>query len=72
MKKNKSEFFRAEAEFELNYVVLPRGLMRQARDLEFMDPRRDKVSVAQALDTDSPNLKVYLDFRDEEHLYQLI
>ena len=72
LKKNKSEFFRTEAEFELNYVVLPRGLMRQPKDLEFIEPRRDKTSVAQALDVDAPNLKVYLDFRDEEHLYQLI
>lgn len=72
LKKNKAEYFTDQSEFEVNYVVLPRGFMKSPNDWEFKEPRRDKNSISRAFDENLENLKVYLDFRNQEHLYQLV
>lgn len=78
--KNKAEFHPHIADYQMNYPILPRGVMLQENDQDFKDPRSGRFSGAAALEiyTDQDieelekNGKPYFDFRNSEHLYQLI
>lgn len=60
----------------MNYEILPRGTMREENDIEFMMPRLDMAQSKAVLDKDLENLKKsgkpYIDFRNKEHIYQII
>ena len=81
LQHSKSEFHPDVIDFQGNYPVLPRGVMREEHDVCFEIPRRGRMIAAyeqQKIWTDEEieNLekknKVYFDFRKPEHLYQLI
>lgn len=70
-KKNKAEWYDDDSEGELEFMVLPRGLMQKQNDKEFMEPRLDKERCSHAAAQVDEECVVF-DFRKQEHLYQLI
>lgn len=75
--KNKAEFHDPPANSHLNYPVFPRGLARFEKDILFENPRKDNTHIWQILtDEELERLKrekkPYFDFREVQHLYQLI
>lgn len=75
--KNKAEFHDTPSNSHLSYPVFPRGLTRYEHDHLFENPRTDNTQIWEILTDDYlEELKVakkpYFDFRDSNHLYQLI
>ena len=73
--KNKAEYHEDLAKQQVNYPILPRGLKVNQRDEKFENPYLDKGMAARALENEVEILesgKPYFDFRNTEHLYQLI
>lgn len=74
-KKNKAEFHDSSVNSHCFYPILPRGVMNKKDDLIFTNPFEAKSGVA-ATSLDEEKIinsgKPYFDFRNEEHLYQLI
>lgn len=78
--KNKAEYHPHPTEEQMNYPILPRGVMLQEDDKFFMQPRLMKnfEAAAQHIYTDQEiqdmreKGKPFFDFRNAEHLYQLI
>lgn len=79
--QNHGNFFVDPSEFQLNYPVLPRGVIKQENDDEFANPRayrdRDGYGAApivseEELETWEKEGKRYFSFLKEEHVYQLI
>lgn len=73
-KKNRFEFHESPTEKDCSYPILPRGVMKSEKDFNFKNPYYDKESRAAALQEEEilESGKPYFDFRNEEHLYQLI
>ena len=77
LQKNKAEFHSSLIDSQLNYPILPRGTQREENDLEFQNPRLFRGNITQTYsDNDAARLessqRPYLDFRNFQHLYQLI
>lgn len=75
-KKNKFNFYPWKTDLELNYPVLPRGLMGQGNKEEFCSPRSRKEQASILLtDEEIQELeerrKPFIDFRKKLHLYFL-
>lgn len=76
--KNKSQYFESKASSHVSYPVLPRGVMKSKQDLHFISPRKCKEGPEIHIYTDDEikDLKIkkkpFFDFRNTEHLYQLI
>lgn len=75
--KNKAEYHGSPIEGQMNYPVLPRGLMSEEKDEFFMNPRLGEVADTRTYpEWEAEELqkqgKPYFDFRNPEHLYQLI
>ena len=78
--KNKAEYHGSLAESHLNYPILPRGLMSKEQDFSFMYPRTlkgfdvpaHKIYSEEEIDNLKKLHKPFIDFRDFDHLYQLI
>lgn len=73
-KKNKAEFHGNITDSHLTYPILPRGVMQEENDWNFKEPWNDKKNCAVALNEEEivQSGKPYFDFRNKEHLYQLI
>ena len=74
-KKNKAEYHTSPTENQLNIPILPRGLFRKENDYEFMEPYRISGVAAHCIENEDEIIesgKPYLDFRNKDHLYQLI
>lgn len=71
---NRMEYHTSYLEFQGNYPILPRGVMREENDMEFRFPRLGAYNdVRIYTDEEVEQLKgFYIDFRNTEHLYQLI
>ena len=75
--KNKAEYHENPVESQMNYLILPRGVMSSKNDRGFMNPREAEVAetitypdwIAEELKEQG---KPFFDFRNSEHLYQLI
>ena len=76
VQRNKSTFYPMEEDFQMNYPVLPRGVMAEEHEEGFVNPRCGAREVRIWSDEEIQVLKdkrkPYFDFRDEEHLYYLI
>lgn len=75
--KNKSEYYTNPVDTQMNYPILPRGLMREENDPDFRFPQNDRVAATKIwTDDEVKNLqksgKPFIDFRNHEHVYQLI
>lgn len=78
--KNKAEYHPNPIESQMNYPIFPRGVMAEEHDQYFMNPRLDKNCEAAAIkiytDQEVQAMreagKPFFDFRNAEHLYQLI
>lgn len=75
-KKNKFEFHANKGDFQLNFPILPRGVVSQQFDLSFFEPYYyGGTAPAQAIKNEEKILegnRPYFDFRNREHLYYLI
>ena len=71
---NKSNFFTAIQDTQLNYPIFPRGVMREENDVVFKNPRLfNKVSTYEVPARDSiQSGKPYIDFTNPLHIYNLI
>lgn len=78
--KNKAEYHPYPTEYQMNYPILPRGTMLEKDDKFFKFPR-----LSRGLDLEKPHIytedeveqmksegKPFFDFRNTDHLYQLI
>ena len=75
--QNKAEYFTNPVDQQLNYLVLPRGVMRVKNDQDFINPRNDKNNRAaahtiQEIEDLKNSGKPFFDFRNPDHIYQLI
>lgn len=74
-KKNKAEFHDNPTYNHCSYPILPRGIINNKNGKYFKNPYLDKSAPASAFYNESEILeggKPYFDFRNTEHLYQLI
>lgn len=71
MQKNRLEYYGAIADEQLQYKVLPRGVVAKPNDLFFAQPFLDQRSPAAAMEEPSAG-ETYFDFRQKDHLYYLI
>lgn len=74
-KKNKAEFHDNPLDYQLSIPILPRGIFQQENDLMFMEPYRISDEAAHCIENEEEIInsgKPYFDFRNKEHLYQLI
>lgn len=76
VKKNKADFHGSPTAAHCNYPILPRGLVNKKNDPIFTDPYNFKTDAPAAAIFNEEEIlkgdKPYFDFRNEEHLYQLI
>ena len=76
IQKNKSSFYPVEEDFQMNYPVLPRGVMAEEKEEGFINPRlgaRDfEILSDQQIQELKNSGKPYFDFREPDHLYYLI
>lgn len=74
--QNRSRWYGSIVDGQFNYKVFPRGVMRNENDSLFKEPRLDKGYSAAASDMELDKLKEkqkpYFDFRDKNHIYQLV
>ena len=74
---NRNQYFTEVSSTHLNYPVFPRGLFREPNDQDFKFPRQDSKKL-KATDIDQRILelkkknKFFIDFRNKDHIYQLI
>lgn len=74
-KKNKAEYHNDPVREHCEYSILPRGLMATGHDINFTNPFENNSGPAKAIANEEEILngnKPFFDFRNEEHLYQLI
>lgn len=74
---NRTEAHRTIDQQQLNYPVLPRGVMREKNDIDFRFPRCGayndiQIYTEEEVEELKKSGKPYFDFREPEHLYQLI
>lgn len=75
-KPNYLNYFPWEGDSQLNYPVLPRGVMREQHDTDFSCPRSSRTTIAaivpdEQLEQWEAEGKRFFDFRNLRHLYQL-
>lgn len=76
--KNKAEFHGSIVDSQMNYLVLPRGVMKEENDWEFKNPRSQSSGrtatafTEEQLEQLKQSGKYYFDFREKEHIYCLI
>lgn len=78
--KNKAEYHPHPTEDQMNYPILPRGVMLEKNDKWFMFPRlaknfgaaAPKIYTDQEVQEMREKGKPFFDFRNADHLYQLI
>lgn len=75
--KNKAEYWENLTNSQGNYPILPRGVMREERDLSFTNPRKNrsfqfKVITEEEIQKLEEEQKEYFDFTNPDHVYQLI
>ena len=74
-KKNKAEFHDNPLNYQLSIPILPRGVFNQEFDLFFMEPYRITDMAARCIENEEEIInsgRPYFDFRNKDHLYQLI
>lgn len=76
-KKNRLNYFTAAAEYQGNFPILPRGVVRSENDIQFKNPRLDPDRTSNPFTEDYfqkiiKSGKYYFDFRNKEHIYQLV
>lgn len=74
-KKNKAEYHENLGDQQLNIPILPRGVFSEEGDLFFKEPYRITDAAARSIDNEEEIIasgKPYFDFRNKDHLYQLI
>ena len=77
LQKNKAEFHPSVIDGQMNYPVLPRGMMSSEDDVAFKEPKNSTVPpVAIYSESDIEDLKAaqkpYFDFREPDHIYELV
>lgn len=77
LQKNKAEFHPSVIDGQMNYPVLPRGMMSSEDDISFKEPKNSTVPpVAIYSESDMEDLKAaqkpYFDFREPDHIYELV
>lgn len=78
LQRNKMEFHNSPLDYQINYPVLPRGMVSEEDDFDFKNPRLSSRAQFQKIYTDQDvqelqdSGKPYFDFRDPKHLYYLI
>lgn len=81
LQKNKAEFHPQAVDFQMNYPILPRGVMGVEKDENFINPRivnKDDAVPPCTIYSDSQleelkaSGKPYFDFREPDHIYELI
>lgn len=77
LQKNKAEFHPSAIDGQMNYPVLPRGMMSSEDDIAFKEPKNSVVPpVAIYSESDIEDLKAaqkpYFDFREPDHIYELV
>lgn len=77
LQKNKAEFHPSVIDGQMNYPVLPRGMMSSEDDIAFKEPKNSAVPpVAIYSESDIEDLKAaqkpYFDFREPDHIYELV
>lgn len=75
-KPNYLNYFQWYGDSQLNYPVLPRGLMKEEHDIDFLVPRNSRNTIDAIVDDETLEQwrrtnKHYFDFRDVKHLYLL-
>lgn len=78
-KKNKAEYYGSIADYQMNYPILPRGIMGSPNDTDFMFPRtakdkkyETKIYSDEEIENMQRNKIPHFNFCNIEHLYQLI
>ena len=74
-KKNKAEYHENLGDQQLNIPILPRGVFSEEGDLFFKEPYRITDAAAHSIDNEEEIIasgNPYFDFRNKDHLYQLI
>ena len=79
LQKNRAQYHEGKIDGQLNYPILPRGLVREENDVWFKEPRlyrekneEEKFYTQGDIEQLEKLKKPYIDFRNIEHLYQLI
>lgn len=79
LQKNKAQYHGNKVDEQLNYPILPRGLVREENDQWFKEPRifrdrneNEKFYTPGDIEQLKKEKKPYINFMDTEHLYQLI
>lgn len=77
LQKNKAQYHESISNSQLNYPVLPRGVMSKKNDIAFTSPRLSRVNEdfyysEQQIEEIKNKEKNYFNFLDPEHIYQLI
>ena len=74
--QNKAQYFSCIQDYQLNYKVFPRGVMREENDTYFKEPLKDNYSKANSTEEELEQIisagKSYFNFLDKDHVYQLI
>lgn len=76
--QNHGQFHSHITDLQMNYPIFPRGTMREETDTGFKEPRLEKNLSVAATDIEeeirilSEKDRPYFDFRNKEHIYQLI
>lgn len=76
-KKNRLNYFTAATDYQGNFPILPRGVVRSEHDNKFQFPRLDddkktNFFTDEYFDSVINSGKPYFDFRNKEHIYQLV
>lgn len=74
-KKNKAEFHNSPVSSHCFYPILPRGVISKENDINFTNPFEANGAAATSISNEEEIInsgKPYFDFRNQEHLYQLI
>ena len=77
VQKNKLQYYDSPVDFQMNYPIYPRGVLKGEKDEKFKWPRLDKMKhhsivTEEERDRLKKEGKPYFDFTDPQHLYQLI
>lgn len=74
--QNKGQYYDNIADIQMNYMIFPRGTMRDENDEWFKNPRLDKINKAKSTDKELEKIekseKPYFNFLNKDHIYHLI
>ena len=71
---NRSQYYGNVSDEQMNYVVLPRGVMRSENDRDFTEPRSHRTDFSRGRTEEQEQQlkkKNSFDFRNKDHVYQL-